>query len=68
MHVVGSSRRVQRPSSLQHGGNAVLDGKALACLRTDQVAVDDLNLEQHMVQRLEEAIILGKVGGHGRRQ
>eukprot|EP00964_Phaeocystis_antarctica_P107077 scaffold71845_cov78-Phaeocystis_antarctica.AAC.1 len=56
------------PPPSKHGRDAVLDGKALARLGADQVAVDDLDLEQHVVQRLEEALVIAKVGGNGRWQ
>ena len=66
--VVVVERTYSVPPHSQHGRDAVLDGKALARLGADQVAVDDLDLEQHVVQRLEEALVLAKVGGNGRRQ
>ena len=36
----------------QHRRDAVLDGEALARLGADEVALDDLDLEEHVVQRL----------------
>ena len=54
--------------SSEQRGDAVLDREALARLWADEVAVDDLDLEEHVVQRLEEALVLAAVRGQRRRQ
>ena len=54
--------------NLEHRRDALLDRKPLVGLRADEDALDDLDLEEHVVQRLEELLVRRVVLGHRRRQ